>query len=213
MYPDIESQLQPLVHACCETLLRYKAMCRTDTIMDGNILMDGDFEVMLSKGLGAHFKEREKQNLFNDAHNIAKLLIDVMDRRSKELDTGTYPDPQPVVSQIGHSGVVGPGLENLGKQRLQGIMRYPSGARPLTPNDLPDGVIAKLSYDHRGHCIAFTHETLGEIGRIVLSEVNEETLIEAELCTVSAEHVGQKQKLMEEIVVMIGVGLTRFPTC
>ena len=33
LYPDIDAQLQPLVHACCETLLRHKHKCRGDTIM------------------------------------------------------------------------------------------------------------------------------------------------------------------------------------
>ncbi|MFA0330558.1 MULTISPECIES: hypothetical protein [Vibrio] len=63
--------------------------------MDGNLLVDGDFEVMLSPGLGRHFILEEKKNLFSDAHEIAKLLMDVMDRRTIEIDSGEYLGPQP----------------------------------------------------------------------------------------------------------------------
>ena len=100
MYPEIEEQTQPLVHASCETLMQYRHLCRDEAIMDGNILVDGCFEVMLSKGLGKHFVEREKQILFNDANEIAKLLMEVMDRRTKELEQGTYPGPQPIINKI-----------------------------------------------------------------------------------------------------------------
>jgi hypothetical protein len=100
MYPEIDEQIQPLFQACGETLMRYKHLSQGDTIMDGNILLDGCFEVMLSKGLGSHFAEREKKNLFNDAHEIANLLMEVMDRRTKELEQGVYPGPQPVISKI-----------------------------------------------------------------------------------------------------------------
>lgn len=214
LYPDIDAQLQPLVHACCETLLRHKHQCRGDTIMDGNILIDGHFEVMLSTGLGKHFVEREKQNLFNDAHEIAKLLMEVMERRSKELETETYPGPQTVTSTIGRTGVVNQGLEALGKQQQRtekSTSQNLPGLFPLTPDDLPDDVIAKPSYDHRGHCIAFAHETLGELGKIVLSEVGVETLMEAELSKEKAEHLGKKQKVMEEIIAVIEAGLRNIP--
>lgn len=206
MYPDIDAQLEPLVHACCETLLRHKHRCRGDTIMDGNILIDGHFEVMLSTGLGKYFGEIEKHNLFDDAHEIAKLLMDVMERRSKELEAGTYPGPQAVTSTIGHTGVVDQGLEALGKQQRRtkkSISQNLPGLSPLTPDDLPDGVIARPGYDHRGHCIAFAHETLGELGKIVLSEVDDETLMEVELSKEKAEHLGNKQQVMKEIIAVI----------
>ena len=74
MYQDIDDKFKPLVHACCETLLRYKHVSVGSTIMDGNILEDGGFEVMLSKGLGKYFAEPEKQQLFQDAKKIADLL-------------------------------------------------------------------------------------------------------------------------------------------
>ncbi len=86
MYDNIDKEIIPLAHACCQTLLRYKDRSIGNTIMDGNILTDGCFEVMLSKGLGKYFIEYEKQKLFDDAHCIAKLLMDVMERRTKEMD-------------------------------------------------------------------------------------------------------------------------------
>lgn len=52
MYLDIDEKMKPLVHACCETLSRYKHLTVSNTIMDGNFLVTGEFEVMLSKGLG-----------------------------------------------------------------------------------------------------------------------------------------------------------------
>ena len=50
MYPEVDEKLKPLAHACCETLLRYRHLSVSNTIMDGNILATGAFEVMLSKG-------------------------------------------------------------------------------------------------------------------------------------------------------------------
>jgi len=46
MYPDLDEELKPLAHACCETLSRYKHLSISNTIMDGNILATGEFEVM-----------------------------------------------------------------------------------------------------------------------------------------------------------------------
>src|SRR3989442_13825551 len=88
MYPDVDEQLKPLAHACCETLLRYKHLSVSTTIMDGNLLDTGEFEVMLSKGLGRHFAADEKQQLFQDAKTIADLLVEVMDRKTQELKEG-----------------------------------------------------------------------------------------------------------------------------
>src|SRR5688572_9034964 len=88
MYQDVDEIIKPLAHACCETLVRYRHLSVSNTIMDGNILDTGEFEVMLSKGLGRHFAEAEKQELFQDAKKIADLLIAVMDRRTKEEQEG-----------------------------------------------------------------------------------------------------------------------------
>src|SRR5215467_10121803 len=93
MYQDVDEKLKPLAHACCETLLRYRHLSVSDTIMDGNILDTGEFEVMLSKGLGRHFADDEKQQLFLDAKNIADLLIAVMDRKTQELKDGNPGGP------------------------------------------------------------------------------------------------------------------------
>lgn len=88
MYQDIDEKIKPLVHACCETLLRYRSLSVGNTIMDGNILEDGAFEVMLSKGLGRYFADHEKQQLFQDAKKVADLLTLVMDRKTLELKRG-----------------------------------------------------------------------------------------------------------------------------
>ncbi len=83
MYDDIDQKIKPLVHACCETLLRYEHLSVSNTIMDGNFLATGEFEVMLSRGLGRHFPEQEKEQLFQDAKTIADLLAVVMNRKTK----------------------------------------------------------------------------------------------------------------------------------
>ncbi len=88
MYPDIDEKMKPLVHACCETLLRYRQLSVSNTIMYGNFLVTGEFEVMLSKGLGQYFAHDEKMWLFQDAKNIADLLGEVMDRGTQELEKG-----------------------------------------------------------------------------------------------------------------------------
>ena len=86
MYPDIDAKMKLLVHVCCETLLQYRYLSLSNTIMDGNYLATGEFEVMLSKGLGQHFAHDEKARLFQDAKKIADLLSEVMDRRTKERE-------------------------------------------------------------------------------------------------------------------------------
>ena len=72
MYPDLDERIKPLAHACCETLSRYRHLSVSTTIMDGNFLDTGEFEVMLSQGLGRYFPEDEKQQLFQDAKHIAE---------------------------------------------------------------------------------------------------------------------------------------------
>ncbi len=84
MYQDVDERMKPLVHTCCETLLRYRDLSVSNTIMDGNILATGEFEVMLSKGLGRHFAQDEKERLFQNAKNISDLLAVVMDRSTHE---------------------------------------------------------------------------------------------------------------------------------
>ena len=86
MYPDIDEKMKPIVHTCCETLLQYRYLSLSNTIMDGNFFVTGEFEVMLSKGLGQHFAHKEKAQLFQDAKKIADLLSEVMERRTKERE-------------------------------------------------------------------------------------------------------------------------------
>lgn len=88
MYQDLDEQIKPFIHACCETLSRYRHLSISNIIMDGNILLSGEFEVMLSKGLGQHLRPQEKERLFQDAKHIADLLVMVMDRRTQEEKAG-----------------------------------------------------------------------------------------------------------------------------
>ena len=53
-------------------------------MMDGNFLLSGEFEVMLSQGLGRYFRPQEKARLFQDAKKIADLLDMVMHRRTQD---------------------------------------------------------------------------------------------------------------------------------
>ncbi len=183
--------------------------------MDGNILVDGCFEVMLSTGLGKHFAEREKQSLFNDAHEIAKLLIEVMDRRSKEEEQGIYSGPQSVTPKIQRTQSINKGLEALGRKQQQ-LEGFPwdgneiSGLSRLNPDNLPKGVLARKGYDHRGHCIAFEHKTLGDLGKIILIDIGEgETRMDAELSKENPGALDEKQKVLEEIVSTVELGLRK----
>lgn len=206
MYPEIESQVQPLMQACCDTLLRYRHLCNKEKIMDGNILIDGCFEVMLSPGLGIHFADSEKSNLFKDANEIAILLIEVMDRRSKESKNGIYNDPQPVITKIQGTQSINDGLEELGRKRekempVSGYNR--SNLSRLKPDGLPQDVIAKKGYDHRGHCYAFEHLKLGDLGKIILVEINNGARIEADLYNVNSGELSLKKKIFEEIIYIV----------
>ena len=189
MYQDIDEEIKPLVHACCETLLRYRHLSVSNTIMDGNFLTTGEFEVMLSKGLGQHFAHDEKGRLFQDAKNISDFLEVIMDRRTQELKKGK----QQSLSSIEHTSnprKIKKGLEKLGKtkhrqEKLQWLaegVQLRSNLRQLRPEDLPPDVNASSGYDHRGLCYIFEHKKLGELGRIVLIQVREqEMLMQAEL--------------------------------
>jgi hypothetical protein len=189
MYQDVGEEIKPLVHACCETLLRYRHLSVSNTIMDGNILATGGFEVMLSKGLGRHFAHDEKERLFQDAKNISDLLAMIMDRRTQEPKKGKQRNPSPI-EHTQSPGEIKRGLEKLGKERhlrekslwlAEGGQLRP-GLRRLRPEDLPPDVTASSGYDHRGHCYVFEHKKLGALGRIVLIKTREqEMLMQAEL--------------------------------
>ena len=83
MKPDIEAKLAPLIDACGLSLMRHKHQSIGNIIMDGNILTTGQFEVMLSTGLGRFFEDAEKTILFRNAKSIADLLSEVMERGSR----------------------------------------------------------------------------------------------------------------------------------
>ena len=173
MYPDVDAQLKPLAHTCCETLLRYRHLSVSHTIMDGNILATGAFEVMLSKGLGRHFAADEKQQLFQDAKTMADLLREVMDRKTQELKEGkdvrpshtpAPPDPQQIqqgLEEFGHTKRAQAAWQWLAEgQRLR------PGLKQVRPEDLPPGVSAARGYD-LGHCTIFARNP-GRVGKIVL---------------------------------------------
>ncbi|MCD1416950.1 hypothetical protein IOC51_23285 [Vibrio parahaemolyticus] len=208
LYPDSQTQLLPLIHVCSETLLRYRHRCRTSAIMDMNILTDGDLEVMLSPGLGRYFPDREKLYLFSDAHDMAKILMNVMDRRSQEQETNVL--PQAPVSMPLELTSIDEQLETLARERQheRRLASEPSlRFSPLTQDELPNGVRARMGYDHRGECLAFEHDTFGKLGKIVLSELGVQTLMETELNRESDEHWREKQALMEAIIPIISAGL------
>ena len=184
MYPDIDEKMKPLVHACCETLLRYRHLSVSNTIMDGNFLVTGEFEVMLSKGLGQYFAHDEKQRLFQDAKNISDLLGKVMDRGTQELEKG-IPRNLPPIEHTPNPRKIKKGLEKLGKTKHQqaklqwlaeGVPLRP-GLRQLRPDDLPPDVTASSGYDHRGLCYVFDHKKLGELGRIVMIKAGEQEML------------------------------------
>jgi len=215
MYQDVDEKIKPLAHACCETLSRYRRLSVSNTIMDGHILATGAFEVMLSKGLGRHFAEDEKQQLFQDAKNIADLLVAVMDRKTQELKEGTQPSPSHVHSPQ-RPKKIKKGLEELGQEKLVQAewqwlaegKRLRPGLKQLRPEDLPSGVSASRGYDHRGHCLIFEHNTLGELGKIVLTNIREgRMLLQAELYkgqdNVEAPLVQKKKKVFEKVVATV----------
>jgi len=215
MYPDIDEKMKPLVHACCETLLRYRHLSVSNTIMDGNFLVTGEFEVMLSKGLGQHFAHDEKQRLFQDAKHIADLLGEVMDRGTQEEKTGVQRNLPPI-EHTPNPKKIKKGLEKLGKTKHQQAKRQwlaegvpiRPGLRQLRPEDLPPNVTASSGYDHRGLCYVFDHKTLGELGRIVMIKAGEqEMLMQADLYvgqeTPESAIVKEKKAIFKEVVATV----------
>ena len=213
LYQDIDEKLKPLVHACSETLLRYKHLSVSNTIMDGNFLTTGEFEVMLSKGLGQHFALDEKRQLFQDAKNISDLLGDVMDRRTQELKKGEQGN-RASIDHTPNTRKIKKGLEELGKiKHLQAKSQWlEEGVRPglrqLRPEDLPPDVSASSGYDHRGHCYTFEHKKLGELGKIVFTQVREqEMLMQAELYTGQEKQkptiAKKKKEIFEKVITTV----------
>lgn len=215
MYQDIDEKIKPLIHACCETLLRYRHLSVSNTIMDVNLLATGEFEVMLSKGLGRHFALDEKGRLFQDAKNISDLLSVVMDRRTQELKKGKQRNSPPI-EHTPNPEKIKEGLEKLGKTKhLQAKLQWLAegkqlrpGLKQLRPEDLPPDVTASSGYDHRGHCYIFEHKKLGELGRIVLVKVREqEMLMQAELYKGQEKQESpiakKKRKIFEKVITTV----------
>ncbi len=214
MYQDLDEKIKPFAHACCETLSRYRHLSVSNIIMDGNLLDTGEFEVMLSKGLGRHFVDVEKERLFQDAKKIADLLIEVMDRSTKEEKEGKKHIPYDIRPQ--NPQKVKKGLEQLGQEKhLQSELQWMiegkhvrPGLKRLTPQDLPPDVKASRGYDHRGYCYVYEHKTLGELGRIVLIKTpDDKTLIQAELYTgqenMESPFVKKKKDVFGKIVATV----------
>ncbi len=189
MYADIDQRMKPLIHACSETLLRYRKHYNSTTIMDGTIHFDGMFEVVLSKGLRAIIDPKEQEQLFEDARRISDLLKELMIRRTKE-ERGELP-PLDFMDEPASDDEVKQGLEQLGhvkraeqeRQFLEeGAPPLRPGLRQLRPDDLPKGVTASVGYDHRGPCYEFDHMSVGKLGRvIVIPQGNQQSLLQAEI--------------------------------
>jgi hypothetical protein len=76
----------------------------------------------------------------------------------------------------------------------------PKGGK-LKLENLPKGVSLKPGYDHRGHCYEFSHEQYGYLGKAVLSNFNEQTLIQVEVST--GENAEKRKKILTETVDII----------
>jgi hypothetical protein len=80
--------------------------------------------------------------------------------------------------------------------------------KQLRPEDLPSGVTASRGYDHRGHCLIFAHNALGELGKIVLITMHDnQMLLQAELYQGQAEvespRVQQKKHVFDQVVATV----------
>lgn len=78
----------------------------------------------------------------------------------------------------------------------------------MRPEDLPPHVTASSGYDHRGLCYVFDHQTLGELGRIVMIKAGEqEMLMQADLYvgqeTPESAIVKKKTAIFEEVVATV----------
>ena len=141
-----------------------------------------------------------------------------MDRGTKEAKEGKRPSPSRKPAPPDPMKLKR-GLERLGEaKRLRAESQWAAegkrirpGLKPLRPEDLPPGVKAARGYDQRGHCLTFEHDTLGELGKIVLIKIREEQMqIQADL------HVGQepadtptarrKRRLFEQVVAIVNDG-------
>lgn len=80
MIPVYEEKLRPLVASLAETLCLYRSLSKYTTILTGEILENGEIEVMLSEGLGQCIDTyTNNQIIFESGKCIADILIQVMD--------------------------------------------------------------------------------------------------------------------------------------
>ncbi|MCP4305141.1 MAG: hypothetical protein GY788_09765 [bacterium] len=89
--------------------------------------------------------------------------------------------------------------------------RAESGLKQLRPEDLPPGVKAVRGYDQRGHCLTFEHDTLGELGKIVLIKIRDgRMLMQAEIHSgqevMDAPLAKRKHRLFEQVVATVSDG-------
>jgi hypothetical protein len=83
------------------------------------------------------------------------------------------------------------------------------GLRQLRPEDLPPDVTASSGYDHRGLCYVFEHKKLGELGRIVLSQVREqEMLMQAEISNEGGKPESATAKRKREIFEKVSASVS-----
>lgn len=215
MYADCEKRLKPLVLASCETLLRYKHLSISNTIMDGNILDTGEFEVMLSKGLGKYFNDIEKNNLFKDAKTISDILAEVMDRRILEEKSSEKNQQDQILFSSSLDNIQNE-MAYMGKLKwlqaeLESLMieRPNPSLKQLKREDLPPDIEIFRGYDHRGHCYQFSHNTLGNLGKLVLikTENKQQTMLVSELNiekgTLGDSNIEEKKELFEKIIMII----------
>ena len=138
-----------------------------------------------------------------------------MDRRTQELKEGKHQNP-PHRRSPQRPKEIRKGLEELGHaKRLQAEwqwlaegQRLRPGLKQLRPEDLPPGVTAARGYDHRGHCVLFAHETLGELGKIVVMKIHEgKMVLQAEVCKGQGSEesplITQKKHVFEQVVTTV----------
>ncbi|KIV55069.1 hypothetical protein AM501_03485 [Aneurinibacillus migulanus] len=83
MYPYTREVLRQLADSTCKVLEHYKIYSKSNPIMQGQILGNGQFEVNLSPGLGEYIDPYTKSKiLFENVKLISDMLIQVMNRRT-----------------------------------------------------------------------------------------------------------------------------------
>lgn len=145
-------------NSCLETLSRYKHLTNSNILMDVHLVEDG-MEVNLPQGFGKHIPDKEKTSLFDDAAKIGNLLIDVMDR-----DESPGAEFEAMVRESAQDEWQG---EN--EEYSIELQKEFSGYKQVTPDILPEGIVASRGRDHRGYCLIIDHEDHGYLGRLIIT--------------------------------------------